>query len=252
MRIATFNILSGRSPTDDDADEERFARAVSALDPDLLALQEVDSNQPRSKHADQTQIAARAMAASDHRFVAVLSGTPGAAWTAATGESQPDEASYGVAFLSRYPVVGWRVIRLPGLPARVPHRFPGRWRPTLVRDEPRAALVADVEAPRGRLRVVTTHLSYLPWWNGHQLGALMRELGEAPVPTLLLGDLNMGPQRAQRLTRMRSLAAGRTFPADRPVAQLDHLLVRGDLTATTGGPVHLPMSDHRALVAEVA
>ncbi len=70
MRIATFNILSGRSPGDDQVDERRFAEAVRALDADVLGLQEVDRNQPRSQHADLTAIAAEAMGATAHRFVA--------------------------------------------------------------------------------------------------------------------------------------------------------------------------------------
>ena len=106
MRIATFNILSGRSSADDQVDTERFTQAVTSLDADILGLQEVDRNQPRSRHADLTAIAAEAMEAPEHRFVAALRGTPGATWSAATGEEQPDDAAYGVALLSRYPVAG--------------------------------------------------------------------------------------------------------------------------------------------------
>jgi endonuclease/exonuclease/phosphatase (EEP) superfamily protein YafD len=65
-----------------------------------------------------------------------------------------------------------------------------------------------------------------------------------------MGDLNMGRSRAERITGMRPLVTGRTFPAVAPIEQIDHLLVRGDLTGS-GGPVRLPMSDHRALVADV-
>jgi endonuclease/exonuclease/phosphatase family metal-dependent hydrolase len=251
MRLATFNILSGRSPSDGEVDEARFAEAVSVLDADVLALQEVDRNQPRSRHADLTAIAAEAMGATEHRFVAALSGTPGATWTAGTGKDQPDAAAYGVALLSRYPVVGWEVVRLPPVPVRAPHRFKGQWRPDWVRDEPRVAVVALMEGPTGRLHVASTHLSYLRWWNGHQLRVLLRDLAVLHGTVVLLGDLNMGRDRAERLTGMRPLATGLTFPADRPTEQIDHVLVRGDLRSSAGGPVELPMSDHRALVAEV-
>src|SRR3954447_19950843 len=80
VRIATFNILHGRSPVDDQVDPDRFAEAVWLLDADVLCLQEVDRNQPRSAHADLTSAAAEVMGARDHRFVAALSGTPGATW----------------------------------------------------------------------------------------------------------------------------------------------------------------------------
>ena len=255
MRLATFNILSGRSPTDDEVDEDRFAEAVAALGADVLGLQEVDRNQPRSKHADLTALAAEAMGAPEHRFVAALSGTPGATWTASTGRDQPDSAAYGVALLSRYPVLGWEVVRLPAFPAPVPHRFHGQWRPEWVRDEPRVGVVAEVDTPAGRLRVATTHLSYLPWWNGHQLRVLLRGLRGEPRrpadPLVLMGDLNMGRERAERVTGMVPLATDLTFPAHHPTEQIDHLLVRGDLDVTDGGAVALPMSDHLALVADV-
>lgn len=252
MRIATYNILHGRSPVDDRVDPDRFAGAIKDLDADILGLQEVDRNQPRSKHADLTGLAAEAMGADEHQFVAALSGTPGAIWSASTGDDQPDSAAYGCALLTRYPVHGWRVIRLPAFPSRVPLRFPGQWRPEWVRDEPRVAVIADIETPQGLLQVACTHLSYLAVWNGVQLRKLLRGLGVDRRRLVLLGDLNMGPERAARSTGLRPLATGLTFPHDEPEAQIDHILGSDGLTAVSGAAVALPVSDHRALVADVA
>ena len=119
MRLATFNILHGRSPADDLVDVDRFATAVKDLDADVLALQEVDRDQPRSHLADLTAVAADAMGAVDSQFAAAIAGTPGATWTAATGREQPGTAAYGVALLSRYPV------RSPAT-GRSPPRTPSR------------------------------------------------------------------------------------------------------------------------------
>ena len=50
MRVASFNILHGRALSDQRVDLDRLAEAIM-LDPDILALQEVDRLQPRSHGA---------------------------------------------------------------------------------------------------------------------------------------------------------------------------------------------------------
>jgi endonuclease/exonuclease/phosphatase family metal-dependent hydrolase len=253
VRIATFNILHGRSLVDDRVDVERLAAAVKRLDADVLGLQEVDRDQPRSMGADLTAVAAEAMGAVDSQFVAALSGTPGGTWMAATGEEQPGAASYGIALLSRFPVVSWRVVRLPALRTRVPVWFRDPRRAAVVSDEPRVAVAAVLDGPHGQLTVATTHLSFVPGWNSVQLRRLVRSLTGTREPLVVTGDLNMEARQAVRVSRLRPLASAATFPAEAPARQLDHVLVRGPVRAT--GPaeaVRLPLSDHRALVVPCA
>jgi endonuclease/exonuclease/phosphatase family metal-dependent hydrolase len=249
VRIASWNTFSGRHPHDSAIDPDTFASAVAELDADVLALQEVDRAQPRSGGHDLTALAASAMGATWSELLPALVGSP-PHWRPAAGDERPDVPAYGVALLSRYPVSARRIVRLPGAPAPVPYRWPGRWMPSLVRDEPRVAVVADVEAPGGRITVVCTHLSFLPVWNGVQLRRLVRSLARDPGPLALLGDLNMGRSRAERITGLAPLVTGPTFPAHAPTRQIDHVLARG-VGPATGGPVALPVSDHRALVADL-
>jgi endonuclease/exonuclease/phosphatase family metal-dependent hydrolase len=252
VRIATFNILHGRSLEDGKVDVDRLAAAVKSIDADVLGLQEVDRDQPRSMNADLTAVAAEAMGAVDSQFVAALSGTPGGTWMAATGDEQPGSASYGIALLSRLPVVSWRVVRLPASKGKLPMWFKGMKRPMLVREEPRVAVAAVLEGPHGQFTVANTHLSFIPGWNSMQLRRLVRSLTGTREPLVLMGDLNMESRKAGRVSGLRPLATAATFPGPAPRRQLDHLLARGPVRAT--GPataLRLPLSDHRALVVPV-
>ena len=164
MRMATFNILHGRSLDDGQVSLERLAECIRGLDPDVLALQEVDLDQPRSSLADLTAVAAAAMGAVSHRFVAAIAGTPGATWMAATGSEQPGTAAYGIALLSRYPGVVASAETAPNAGA-VPG-VPGRPRRVqIVNEEPRAAMAVQLDTPLGVMTVANTHLSFVPGWN---------------------------------------------------------------------------------------
>jgi endonuclease/exonuclease/phosphatase family metal-dependent hydrolase len=249
VRIASFNLLHGRSLDDGRVDVDRLATAVKSLDADVLGLQEVDRDQPRSLGADLTAVAAEAMGAPEHQFVAALAGTPGGTWMAATGDEQPGSATYGIALLSRYPVISWRVVRLPALRVSVPMWFQGSRKPVWVSDEPRVAVAAVLDGPFGEFTVCNTHLSFIPGLSALQLSRLVRSLAGTREPLVLVGDLNMEQRQATRVSGLRPIASAATFPVAQPRRQLDHVLVRCGLNAT--GPaeaVRLPLSDHRALV----
>lgn len=251
MKLVTFNILHGRT-VGGDVDLDRFADCIAGLDADILALQEVDSVQERSGMADLTALAAEAMGARSHRFVAAISGTPGATWMAATGEEQPGTAAYGVALLSRYPATTWQVVRLPRIPVRFPLylRAPGRVQ--VIHEEPRAAVIGHFDTPLGGITVVNTHLSFVPGWNRLQLRRLLRDVDEMPRPRIVTGDLNMPPAAVRRHTGLRALASAATYPSDVPTQQLDHVLTDDpglQVRAYRTPPVAI--SDHRPLVVDL-
>lgn len=251
MRLATFNILHGRTVGDGVIDADRLHSAVKALDPDVLALQEVDRHQARSGSTDQTAVAADAMGAVWARFVPAINGTPGRAYTPADPARPSAGPAYGIAMLSRLPVSDWREFRLPALPLRSPIRTTdGRW--ILTKDEPRVAASVVVEGSTGPLTVTTTHLSFVPGWNAIQLRRLLAQLTGMPEPQVLLGDLNMPNELPRSLATWRRLIDAPTYPANHPTLQLDHVLARGLVGhAYEAEVVELALSDHRAVVVDL-
>lgn len=257
VRLATFNLLHGRSLQDGEVRADRVAAAVARLDADVLGLQEVDRAQPRSSLLDLTALAARASGAREYRFQAAVVGTPGQVWAPWGPGAGDDEPQYGIALVSRLPVLRWQVTRLPAAPVRSPVYVPGPGGGLLLlRDEPRVLLAAVVDAPGGPMTVATTHLSFVPGWNVRQLRAAVRALASLPAPRVLLGDLNLPAAVVRVATGWRALARRATYPSPAPRAQLDHVLA--DSTgAELLGPVvqvatpEVPISDHRPLVVHL-
>lgn len=262
MRLATFNLWSGRSLTTRDratarrrtkgVDLDLLRAAITELDPDVLALQEVDRSQSRSHHADLASVAAEAMGAQDYRFVPTLAGTPGAMWAMSSPAHRP-AGEYGIALLSRFPVTRWQDIPLPALRPTFRVMVPVLRQHLTVGEEPRAAVVAHLDTPSGPLAVVNTHLTWIPGSGVRQLQEVTRALREMPDPVLLMGDFNMWGALPRMITGYRPLAEHPTYPAAKPSRQLDHILLRGRGPAVVASQaVRVAVSDHLALVVDLA
>ena len=254
VRVGTFNLLSGRSLADGLVDPDRLAAAVATLDADVLAIQEVDRAQARSGGRDQAADLAAATGAAEHRYVETVHGTPGVdGWLPA--EPVPADGSgpgYGIALLSRYPVVEWHVLQLSPGPGRYPVWIPSRPPRVLwLRDEPRAVVAAVLERPR--LTVAGTHLSFVPFVNAWHLRRVTRWLARLPSPRLLLGDLNQPVRVARRVSGWTPLVTAPTYPSPAPRLQLDHVLADGlpDGVRAAGRAEQREVSDHRAVVVDL-
>lgn len=223
---------------------EALARAFRGVDVDLLALQEVDVGQPRSGGVDQAAIVAGATGMRYARFAAAVGGDVRGARRRPTRTSVP--VGYGVALLSRHPVLAWFAQPLPsGALDRA-------------RDEPRVALAGIVDTPSGLLCIVATHLSRTS--GPRQLADVRRRARDLAaraaaepgqrLPTLVIGDLNLAPWRMWWAGRLLARAA--THPAHAPTYQPDHVVGLGGV-AQAGPAVaaRLPLSDHRMLTVPV-
>jgi endonuclease/exonuclease/phosphatase family metal-dependent hydrolase len=255
VRLATFNLLHGRSLSDGTVHADRVTAAVADLDADVLGLQEVDRAQPRSGLLDLTGIAAEALGAPSHRFAAAVVGTPGETWQPWRCDDDNAHPLYGIALVTRFPVRRWQITTLPGAPIRSPV-YTGDHGLRLLKDEPRVLLAAVLDTPRGPLTVATTHLSFVPGWNLRQLRHAVRILRTLPAPRILLGDLNMPCAPVCAVTGWRTLGRAPTFPSPSPRAQLDHILADPRGRDRLGRVVQVctpraPVSDHRPLVVQL-
>lgn len=265
MRLATFNILHGRSLEDGRVSTERLIAACESLEADVLCLQEVDYGQARSGNVDQIGVIAQAMGARWWRFAPALIGEPGGRWRPAVDEdaapvvdaevSEPrGPASYGVGMISRREVRAWHVVRLKAARVRSPVVVPGgRGRFVLLPDEPRVALAAELAGETGPLLVATTHLSFVPFYNAWQLRQLTTALAGLASSCVLLGDLNLPAPFPRWVSGWTPAATARTFPAQRPRVQVDHVLTSGDVPAVVAASTRrLSVADHLALVVDLA
>lgn len=250
MLVVTANIQHGHPAARGPDAADRLAAALVGLPGDVVALQEVDKGQSRSGRVDQAAVAAAALGLPWYRFAAAFAGQVHGLRRRPVPAHVPDGAGYGVALLSRWPVRSWHVRPLRPGPVRVRPGGPLGLRVHL--DPPRVLLAAVVDGPCGTFSVACTHLSTDPPTARRQLAESARALRTLPGPHLLLGDLNLGPDDAARVSGMHGPARVDTFPSACPRRQLDHVLVGPGLRAA-GEPwaLRLPLSDHRALVVPV-
>ena len=221
LRVATFNVLHGRTSRTGPVDVPALAAACAGLDADVLALQEVDRGARRSGRADLAGEVAGACRAA-HVF-----GPAVRRWL---------RGDYGNALVVRGSIDDVRVLRLPR------HG----------RHEPRAAILARVTAGGLALSVAATHLSIHGAESADQLARLLEALAARPRPRLLLGDLNRRPDQLEALAAAGYTLAGGgpSYPAHAPRIRIDHVAVDG-LELVSAAVVAVPASDHRAVVAEI-
>lgn len=310
MRIATFNMQHGlptRAPREGGAGTRNvdpaqpksenslnaLAASVRPLRLDVLLLQEVDHRQRRSERVPQWKLLADELGMRFARFAPFYYGPAAgphltAGRTVAGVDSDAPLAqphpwahalvdstgllrlpAFGVATLSRMPIDAWESIPLGGPLPLVERRAAARGLSAMrVLDNNRTALLTSIAG----ILVANTHLVSSAPEARQQLDTLMTALGKRRGPVLLGGDLNLEP--SQLPTSAHPLISGLTFPARRPLRQLDHLLAVGPRWATPetnsawrhapaairpshpvpasdGGVVALGYSDHRLLWADV-
>ena len=240
VRVLVYNIHAGRDAAGVD-NLARVAELVRELDADIVLLQEVDRRTERSGRVDQPAELAR------------LTG-----YGAAFGRTLDYQGGeYGIAVLSRWPIVRDTLVHLPVEPPQA--RAGGSY-------EPRGAQRVTVAAPGGAIAVVNTHLdaSRDDGWRRQEIRtvlAIADSLRASGLPTLVGGDFNSTPESAVHAAAIgaglrdawRQCGRGDslTYPASTPVKRIDYLYLGGAATCDEATVPPSQASDHRALFVRV-
>ena len=237
-RIVTYNVHRCVG-NDRRLDVGRVAEVLAKLEPDIVALQELDVGRRRTDHVDQAHEIARRldMACHFNAAVTVL------------------EERYGDALLTRYPERLVKVGPLPGL------------NPAL-RLEPRGALWIEVDIHGAPVQIINTHLGLVPKEQQLQAaylaGSAWLQHPKCQGPKILLGDFNATATSVVYRTFLKTLSPARglsrtktptaTFPSPMPVLRIDHLFVSPEIRVTDVfapfSPKTRVASDHLPLVMD--
>jgi len=197
IRVVSYNIKHGQG-NDNVLNLERTAEVLRTLSPDIVGLQEVDAGAKRTNGVDQ---AARLgeLLGMRHAFGKFMDYQGG---------------GYGLAMLSRYPILEETVIRLPD------------------GNEPRVALAVRVQPPGASFTVITVHFDWVDddRFRYAQAEALAKRLDGWTGPYVLLGDFNDLPDsRTLALFRTRATEARKpagasfTFSSTKPEREIDYV-----------------------------
>jgi beta-N-acetylhexosaminidase len=240
-RVLVYNIHAGKDAAGAD-NLAGVAELVRTTGADVVLLQEVDQRTRRSGGVDQPAV----LAARTGMHVAFGSAL------------DYDGGKYGVAVLSRWPIVSDTLIHLPVTP---PQERAGGSR------EPRGALRVTVAGPTGRLTILNTHLDATgnDHWRRQEADSIVSLVAQARRTDPLViagGDFNSTPESAvQGAVRGGGLrdawtdcasGDGFTYPANVPAKRIDYLFLTGDIRCGSARVVDTQASDHRPLFVELA
>lgn len=238
IHALSYNIHHGRGE-DGALSLRRIAAEIEESGADLVGLQEVDRHfGERSGFADQAAELARLLG---------MHAVFGAAITADGPAPDGPPAEYGLALLTRRPVLEWASRPLPGTAPDDDS--------DAADDEPRVLLSALVEVGGHRLRLLTTHFSAeSEQARRRQTAAVVRAVEATDGPLVLTGDFNAtadAPAVKPLFDLLEAAGEGPTFPSGEPAVRIDHVLVRG-VRVLSARVADTAGSDHRPVVAELA
>jgi hypothetical protein len=220
--------------------------------------------QPRSGNINQTKLIAESMGLKYWYYLPALLGTPGSRWKKVKNLEQgiisqntnnpSSKTSYGIGFATSVPIkkiytkaLGRSII---GMPLLIPKDNGKGARFIYVKDEPRVALIAELE---NGLTIATTHLSFVPFVNVFQLNRLTFALKKLSGVPVLVGDLNLPANIPSKLSGFKSVISQSTYPSWKPKIQFDYIMVANnqEVQASPLSTIKPDISDHVPIGVEL-
>ncbi|MEI8066778.1 MAG: endonuclease/exonuclease/phosphatase family protein [Actinomycetes bacterium] len=262
MRISTWNILHGRLLNLDNPHSEAAALSscLAQLDPDILALQEVDHYYPRSGNIHQTQLAASALGANYWAFAPAFfiygdggdhQREPSGSSDIITSVNPTDRGGYGISIVSKIPVTKWERLELTQAKfGKIMNISEGtKSKRFYAKDHHRVALAAHCEG----FIAINLHLSFVWPFNYLQFLQVKRWANQLQRDTgknvLIMGDFNLSQGVVGR--KWKSLFNGLTFPIWEPDRQIDYILTSSKIQVQKETLTAFDTSDHLAVSVEV-
>ncbi|MGW0078329.1 endonuclease/exonuclease/phosphatase family protein [Streptomyces cellulosae] len=240
LRVATYNIHAGAGE-DQVFDLDRTAAALRDLHADVIGLQEVDVRWgERSAFTDE----ARALAGKLRMrvfFAPIYDLDP--------ATEGGERRRYGVAVLSRYPVLHAENHEITRLSTQTPDPVPA--------PAPGFAEI-EIRVKGVRTHVYSTHLDYRadPSIRAAQVDDMLGILADDRGPKILVGDFNAEPSAPELAPLWHTLCdaapdAGLTYPAVAPQKRIDLITVSDGIAVTDARTHATDASDHRPVVADL-
>lgn len=259
--VTSWNLLHAMQipPTSGATLHDALVSIHNEVNSDVIAIQEVDVHQSRSGNGNQVRQVAESIGAQYWAFAPSMYGTPGEKWHGIKDAMVfdnttpiPPTAMYGIGIVSKIPVKRWHRINLGKAPLGMPLLVAGEKRPRMiyVSDEPRSALVAELE---NGISVTTTHLSFVPGKNYLQLKKITHWVEQLPGLHIMTGDFNLPWGLGPKITGWNDLVKGPTYPSWKPSIEFDYIMSK-ELTASDVRArihSHAGISDHLASSATI-
>ena len=229
VRVATFNLLHGRSLTDGSVDESALRRGRGDTG---RRRRRAAGGRPRpgprrswsTRRPPSPRRSARRGGGSCPPSTAPRARAVDAVHGRRRRRRRPARRTAS-GWSPACPVLSWQVRRFGPAPVRAAADGAGQPRAHDVPDEPRVGVAAVVEGPSGPFTVVTAHLSFVPGWNvAPAAGDLARWARVVPGPAAAVGDFNLPGPLPRRSPAGPSWPALPTYPSWRPRVQFDHVL----------------------------